>query len=138
MLEAFWEEVAKEQGQVVTWNGTWDLRFIIIRSMVHGLTPTLPAATIRAWFRKYATFPHFDCRAVVTNWEPYKAGEGLNEWSRFFGIDGKAEGMSGADVYPLYLLGHFAEIEQYCAQDVAATKAVYAKLAPMFASEAAA
>lgn len=135
LLEVFWEEVAKEQGHVVTWNGVWDLRFIVIRSMVHGITPSLPAATIRAWFRRYSTSPHFDCRAVLTNWEPYKAGEGLAEWSEFFGVDGKAEGMSGADVYPLYLKEDFVAIEAYCAQDVAATKAVYHRIAPMFANE---
>lgn len=138
MLEAFWEEVAKEGGRVGSWNGVWDLRFIVIRSMALGVAPTLPAQTIRAWFRRYSTAPHFDCRAVLTNWEPYKAGEGLDEWSEFFGIDGKAAGMSGADVYPLYLKGEFATIESYCAQDVAATKAVHLRIAPMFDSAEAA
>lgn len=137
-LEVFWEEVAREAGQVVTWNGQWDLRFIVVRSLVHGITPSVPQATVRSWFRKYASFPHFDCRAILTNWEPYKAGEGLAEWSEFFGVDGKAAGMSGADVYPLYQEGNFEAIEAYCVQDVAATKALYAKLAPMFASEVAA
>ena len=138
VLEVFWEEVAKEKGQIVTWNGAWDLRFIVTRSMFHGITPTIRPEVVRSWFRKYSTHPHFDCRAVLTNWEPYKAGEGLDVWSEFFGLDGKADGMSGADVYPLYLAGNFVAIESYCAQDVAATKAVFKKIAPMFAhSEAA-
>jgi hypothetical protein len=135
-LEVFWQEVTQEAGRVVTWNGVWDLRFLIVRSLSHGITPSVPTAVVRAWFRKYSTVPHFDCRAIVTNWADYSAGEGLDEWSRFFGLEGKEPGLSGADVYPMFLKGEFAAIEAYCAQDVATTKAVYAKLAPMF-SEAA-
>lgn len=132
-LVAFWDEAKAEHGELITWNGAWDLRFLVIRSLSLGVLPTLDSSVIRSWFRKYSTHPHFDCRAVLTNWEPYKSGEGLDEWSTFFGIDGKAPGMSGADIYPLYQKGEFATIEAYCAQDVAATKAVYEKVAPMFA-----
>jgi hypothetical protein len=132
-LREFWKAVWKSGGDVVTWNGGWDLRFLVIRSLARGIEPTVPSETIRSWFRKYATAPHFDCKAVLTNWEPFKAGEGLSEWGTFLCGGGKCEGMTGADVFPLYQLGHFQEIADYCAQDVAATLAIYNKIAPMFA-----
>lgn len=136
VLTAFWNLASSNgDGVVVTWNGQWDLRFIVIRSLAHGITPKLSPTTIRAWFAKYRTHPHFDCKAVLTNWEPFKAGEGLSEWASFLGCDGKCDGMTGADVVPLYQLGHFDEITSYCAQDVAATHAVYQRIAPMFAGE---
>jgi predicted PolB exonuclease-like 3'-5' exonuclease len=87
---------------------------------------------VRNWFRKYATAPHFDCKAVLLNWDVRVAGEGLSEWATFLGLPPKTDGMSGADVYPLYQGGHLDEIAEYCAQDVAATKAIYEKLAPVF------
>lgn len=133
ILAEFWQNALVSNGEVVTWNGGWDLRFLVIRSLAHGIAPSLPSDTIRAWFKKYTTAPHFDCKMVLTNWEPYKAGEGLSEWGAFLGCGGKCEGMTGADVYPLYQLGQFDEIAAYCAQDVATTLAVYEKIAPMFA-----
>lgn len=133
ILLSFWDAVDRNaKGRVVTWNGAWDLRFLVIRSLAHGIMPSVPTATVREWFARYRTYPHFDCRAVLTNWDTYKAGEGLEEWSGFLGGDGKASGMSGADVYPLYQLGHFDEIVSYCAQDVQATRSIYERIAPMF------
>lgn len=131
-LTEFWTCAEMANGKVVTWNGGWDLRFLVIRSLAHGITPTLPSETIRSWFARYRTFPHFDCKAVLTNWEPFKAGEGLSEWADFLGCGGKCEGMDGSKVFPMYQAGQFQEIADYCAQDVAATLAVYEKIAPMF------
>lgn len=133
ILRLFWDAAAAANGKVVTWNGGWDLRFLVIRSLARGITPTLPSETIRSWFARYRTFPHFDCKAVLTNWEPFKAGEGLSEWADFLGCGGKCEGMDGSKVFPMYQAGQFQAIADYCAQDVAATLAVYEKIAPMFA-----
>lgn len=132
VLRRVWAELAEYAGRVVTWNGSWDLRFLLIRSLAHGLTPTLPPSTIREWFRKYTTFPHFDCKAVLCNWEPPRAGDGLSEWAGFLGLAGKTEGLSGADVYPLYLGAQLDEIAEYCAQDVTATRAVFERISPFF------
>ena len=128
VLRSFWEAVAEADGQVVTWNGSWDLRFILMRSLYHGLTPSVPGTVISAWFKKYTTAPHFDCKAVLLNWDVRISGEGLDQWAQFFGVPGKLGGISGADVYPLYLAGHYDEIGEYCAQDVAATAAIYERI----------
>lgn len=138
ILRVFWNEVEASRGEVVTWNGAWDLRFLVIRSMVHGIAPTISAQVVRSWFQRYRTAPHFDCRAVLTNWDMRVEGEGLDEWAAFFGITGKLPGMNGGMVYPLAQQGEYERIEQYCGQDVATTKAIYQKVAPMFDSQEAA
>lgn len=129
VLVAFWEEVARTDGEVVTWNGAWDLRFILIRSLIHGIefTEYVSGHNVRNWFRKFSVFPHTDCKAVLTNWEPPRSGEGLDEWCRTFGIDGKSEGISGKDVFPMYTNGEFDAIIKYNLADVEATYAIYQK-----------
>jgi predicted PolB exonuclease-like 3'-5' exonuclease len=134
VLQEFWNRVLRHDGQVVTWNGGWDLRFLIVRSLYHDIEPSVSGETVSRWFRKYTTEPHFDCKAVLLNWDVRIAGEGLDQWAKFLGLPGKTEGLSGADVYPLYLAGHLDEIADYCAADVAATQAIYERIQPIFGS----
>jgi hypothetical protein len=133
LLRQAWEWLHAHAGQVVTWNGTWDLRFILIRSLHHNVIPQVPGSVINQWFRKYSYAPHFDVKAALMNWE-IRAGEGLGEWCRFLSVEGKTEGLSGADVWPLYQAGQLDEIAAYCAQDVQATLNVYRLVQPFFAS----
>jgi hypothetical protein len=131
VLRAFWRELRAAEGHVVTWNGAWDLRFLVMRSLHHGLTPSVPSDVVRSWFRKYSTAPHCDVKALLLNWEVRVAGEGLSEWCEFLSLPGKTEGLSGADVWPLFQADHHEEIADYCLQDVAATAALYERVAPM-------
>lgn len=132
VLRQTWEWLRESNGNVVTWNGSWDLRFILLRSMALGVEPTVWPHVIRDWFRRFSVTPHCDCKAVLTNWDAPKAGEGLTEWATFLGLPGKTEGISGKDVWPLYQGGLLDEIAEYCAQDVATTQAIYDKIAPFF------
>lgn len=131
-LGNFWLSVEEYNGAVVTWNGSWDLRFLLMRSLALGIRPTVSTATIRAWFRKYVYTPHFDCKAALMNWDVMASGEGLDEWSRFLGVAGKTGGTTGADVWPMFQRGELAEIGAYCADDVRATRDIYARIAPLF------
>ena len=135
VLERFWRMALEADGRVVTWNGSWDLRFLVMRSLACGIQPSLGAYYIREWFRKYVTQPHFDCKAVVLNWDVRVSGEGLDEWSKFLGLPGKTEGISGKDVWPLYQGGMHDEIAEYCVRDVLATAAVYHRLLPFFGTK---
>lgn len=135
LLRGFWHEAGMAGGRVVTWNGTFDLRFIVIRSMLHNINPTVRPEIIKDWFRKYATYPHFDCRAVLLNWEQYAEDEGISEWAAFFGLPERDEairGLGGNDIARLFAEGNTTAIETYCACDVMDTKRIYQKLAPMF------
>ena len=135
ILTAFWDTLLDGEHRVhdlVTWNGSWDLRFLLLRSLVRGVTPTIGGSRIRDWFRKYSfTHGHFDCKAALTNWEP-RSTEGLGEWARALNVTTKTEGLDGSDVYPLFLAGQVDDIGAYCLQDVAATAAVYEKVSPYF------
>ena len=123
ILRAFWDRFRLHAEPLVTWNGAWDLRFLAVRSLRHRIQPPLALAP---YFKKYDTLRHFDAKAVLMqDWAFRGAGEGLDEWSQFFGLAGKSEGWSGASVYPAYLAGRHQEIASYCAADVAATTAIY-------------
>jgi hypothetical protein len=135
VLERFWRMALEADGRVVTWNGSWDLRFLVMRSLACGVQPSIGAYYIREWFRKYVTQPHFDCKAVVLNWDVRVSGEGLDEWSKFLGLPGKTEGISGKDVWPLFQGGMHDEIAEYCVRDVLATAAVYHRLLPFFGTK---
>lgn len=132
LLEQAWVWLKEHRGQVVTWNGSFDLRFILIRSIMHGVHPTLEPSIVASWFRRYASFPHFDCKAVLTNWDAPRAGEGLAEWSEFFGLPGKTNGLSGADVWPMFVAGEMEKIASYCMDDVTATAAIYRHIKDFF------
>lgn len=135
VLRAFWDLAAANKGPLVTFNGAFDLNYIIVRSLLWRLRPTVAASTISGWRARYRTYPHFDCRGVLTNWDNRTEGT-LGDWAEAFGLGGK-DGMSGADVFPLYQLGHFDEIAAYCTKDVQLTRELYWHIAPYFAERAA-
>ena len=122
ILNKFWNTLAIYGKPLVTWNGAWDFRFLVVRSLRYRIA--IPSS-VAPYFKRYSTDPHFDCKAVLMqDWAFRGAGEGLDEWAAFFGLAGK-DGMSGADVYPAFLAGEHAKIQTYCAADVAATAAIY-------------
>lgn len=135
ILGTFWSLAREARGRVVTWNGSFDLRFLVVRSLIKGVEPTLPSDVIRSWFQRYRVAPHFDCRALVTNWDSYAEGT-LGEWSRALGVEYRDD-VSGADVWALYQANDYKAIADHCEADVVATHQLYEKLGRMFASEAA-
>lgn len=125
LLDFFWT-VAAVNAPLVTWNGAFDLRFILVRSMLHCIMPTIAIADLKAWFHPYAQFPHFDVkRALVPDVKT--RGEGLDEWAFFFGLPGKGGG-HGSQVWAFYQAGDFDAIRDYNARDVLATMALYRKI----------
>ena len=130
MLLDAWHVVAGADGHVVTWNGSWDLRFLLVRSMLLGVPVPINTTVVREWFRRYQTAPHCDVKALLTNWEPPVKGEGLDQWAQAFGIAGKTGGMNGAAVYPAYVAGDMDAIAAYCLGDVEATSRLYHAIGP--------
>jgi hypothetical protein len=123
ILREFWRAASIDAKPLVTWNGSWDLRFLVVRSLRNRIAIPFKVAP---YFKRYTTDPHFDCKAVLMqDWNFRGVGEGLDEWATFFGIEGKTDGMGGSAVYPAFLAGEHDKIKQYCAQDVATTAAIY-------------
>ncbi len=135
LLRNAWVIIAAHGGRVVTWNGGFDLRWLVIRSLACGVAPMVDAATIREWFKKYAVFSHFDVKAVLLNWsvtDMLDKKEGLDTWAKFFGLAGKPDEIDGSWVYFLFKDGQHDTIQSYCKSDVANTKAMYQKVGKFF------
>ena len=136
ILRTIWRKIAQVDGNVVTWNGGWDLRFIVTRSLIHGI-PLPPDALefMDDWHRPYITYSsipsHIDCKLWLVGSGIVK-GEGLDEWATAFGLPGKTDGLTGADVWPMYQAGRYDDIEAYCAKDVDATAAIFQRIAHCF------
>lgn len=135
LLEKAWELIAAAHGEVVTWNGSWDLQFIRNRSIVLGVKPTISGRVLDLWFSKFRRRPHLDCKSFLLNGE-VRANEGLGVWAKALGTPGKMPGMSGADVWSLVAGQMFDEVAEYCLQDVRATAAIYARIRPYLESPA--
>lgn len=129
LLRQFWALcLDKDVDRLVTWNGAFDLRWIVVRSLANKI---LPSVGVTQWFKRYTTYPHCDVKAfLLQEWGSKVAGEGLDEWSAFFGIDGKPEGVDGSKVYPMFLAGQHAEIRQYCEADVRSTLQMFRAILP--------
>lgn len=132
LLKQAWVLIASHGGRVVTWNGGFDLRWLVVRSLACKVLPLVEASTVRSWFKKYDVFTHYDVKAVLMNWDTRATGEGLDEWAKFFGLPGKPEGIDGSWVAFMYRDGNHELISEYCASDVANTKAMYEQTALFF------
>jgi len=126
VLRSFWDEV--NEYKVVTWNGSWDLRFLVVRSLLLGVTIPVDAHIVRSWAKPYNTVWHVDVKRALVG-DGVVKGEGLDEWAQAFGLPGKTDGWTGASVYPAYLEGRHDEIREYCAGDVFATRDLYLRVA---------
>ena len=132
VLRAFWDELMDSEmhAKAITWNGAWDLRFLVVRSLILGLTVPVDAWIVRDWAKPYNTDWHTDVKRVLVG-DGITKGEGLDEWSRVFGLPGKADGWTGDSVYPAYLEGRHQDIQDYCLADVVATRSLYQIVAPI-------
>jgi len=131
-IRAFWDELMDSEmpAKAITWNGAWDLRFLVIRSLILGLTIPVDARIVRDWAKPFNTDWHTDVKRVFVG-DGITKGEGLDEWARVFGLPGKAEGWTGASVYPAYLEWRHQDIQDYCLADVVATRSLYQIVAPI-------
>lgn len=98
-----------------------DLRFIVQRSIVHGIRPTK-----RLSFARYRSEPAYD---VIQEWECWdleyiKLG-GLAE---ALDLESPKGDLDGSKVYDYYQDGKLEEVYPYCMEDVRTTRAIYRKM----------
>ena len=124
ILLDFWKTLQGfGKGLFISFNGLgFDLPFIIKRSMFHRITPTNNLFLDK---RRFSTWPHFDVKMVMGDWDKYATGN-LDLLTNFLSIpspkDGKVE---AKDVYEAYLNGGLKDIADYCVRDVEATYNLY-------------
>ncbi|MEK7506533.1 MAG: ribonuclease H-like domain-containing protein [Patescibacteria group bacterium] len=122
MLEKFWEGAIKYQ-QFISFNGrAFDAPFLLVRSAVHGVRPTVNLMPYR-----YANdTTHLDLLDQLTFYGSVRKKGNLHLWSRVFGIKSpKTEGITGEDVGQLFKEGKCLDIARYNVGDLRATRELY-------------
>lgn len=125
LLAEFWRMIGSNAARIVTFNGRgFDGPFLMIRSALHGVAPTVNLAGYR-----FAVNPHCDLAEVLSFHGAVRGNFGLDYWCRRFGITSpKEEGLDGSRVQEYYENGRLEEIVSYCARDVVATAELYKRL----------
>lgn len=136
MLEDFWEG-AREYETFVTFNGRgFDVPFILMRSVVHGVKPTRDLMDGRYLYQQ-RNARHIDLMDQLSFYGAVFKKPSLHLYCRAFGIPSpKAEGVSGDDVAALFTEGKYEDIARYNIRDVVATAELYTKWLQYLSPEA--
>lgn len=131
LIAQLWARIGEANGQIITFNGlSFDIPWLLFRSMVNGVKPTVPVKTLRDWTRRYSYSPHMDLRAVLTNWDNRATGT-LTDWATCLGIP-CADTTKGSDIHALYQAGDFDAIAEHCRADVQTTKQLYQRVSAIY------
>lgn len=127
MLENFWAG-AKNYHQFVTFNGrAFDAPFLITRSAIHGVKPTVDMMEGRYLYQQKGV-RHIDLLDQLTFYGTTRKKGNLHLWSRAFGIKSpKSDGISGNDVSRLFEEKKYLEIAKYNVGDLLATQDLFRK-----------
>lgn len=120
MLQLFWKYVKKAE-TVVTFNGrNFDLPFMMIRSAMLGVKPS-----VNLLKKRYGASDHVDLLEQFTFYGLTKKFN-LDFYCQSFGIESpKSKGVSGMDVKELFNAGKIKDVAIYCGEDVKATYDLY-------------
>lgn len=108
-----------------------DLPILRRRAMLQDVS--VPPALYEALSRRYETKHHVDLMEVLGNRNLFSGKveyKSLDYYLKRFGIGAKYNGMSGADVYPLFKEGEYQRILEYCQDDVLKTAMLFQRVAP--------
>lgn len=125
MLHDFWEG-ARSYDTFVTFNGrAFDAPFLILRSMVHGITPTRDLMEGRYLYQQRGT-QHIDLADQLSFYGAVHRKSSLHLYCRALGIQSpKGDGVTGDDVATLFRDGEYETIARYNVRDVVATTELY-------------
>ncbi len=124
MLENFWE-AAKEVDLFIGFNiMDFDLKYIIQRSIIHGVKPK---TKVRLSFARYRSEPIYDAMHEWNQWG-YGKNVSLDSLARALGLGSSKKNMDGSEVFTYYKKGKYKEICNYCNADVEVTRNIYKKM----------
>lgn len=129
MLIKFWE-VAEKYDTFVTFNGRgFDVPFLMVRSMIHGVRPSKNLLANRYLSSQPYNAKHVDLLDQLSFYGAVWKNKGsLHMWCHALGIKSpKAEGIDGEDVKELFETGKAKDIALYNGRDLSATAALYKK-----------
>ena len=99
----------------------FDLPFLTKRAIVHGIRPPL-------WWPRNPKPWSDSVFDTMTQWAGDRDRISLDRLCRVLGLEGKGDGPTGADVWPMVQAGRIDDVVTYCHADVERTRAVYRKL----------
>lgn len=125
LLAEFWQG-AKHYDTFVTFNGrAFDLPFLMHRSAINGLRPTVDLLRVRYLYQQ-GEVRHIDLQEQLTWYGAMSRRPSLHLFCRAYGIDSpKIGGVSGDNVTELFQAGRGLDIARYNARDVIATAKLY-------------
>ena len=125
MLTDFWQG-AKNYGELVSFNGrSFDVPFLLIRSAVHKIKPTINLMSNRYLSSQYGV-RHVDLLDQLSFYGAVRRKGNLHLYCRAFGIKSpKAGGITGDDVGQLFRDGEYKKIAEYNSWDLIATAELY-------------
>lgn len=124
MLRDFWEG-ARSYSTFVTFNGRgFDVPFLVLRSIVHGITPTVDLMDGR-YLSQQRGATHIDLQDQLSFYGATHRREPLHLYCRALGIDSPKGAVSGDAVTALYASGKYDDIASYNARDIIATAELY-------------
>lgn len=135
MLQQFWKILEDNKFTTyISFNGRgFDCPFLMLRSAVLGIRPSVNLMAGTRWDFKVGTIEHIDLIDKLSfNTTFDRAGAArrfnLDFYTKAFGIPSpKSGGISGYDVPVFYKEGKVREIAEYCLRDVRATADLYQK-----------
>lgn len=125
ILEWFWKDIQYFE-QVITFNGRgFDAPYILFRSMVHGIKPTINLMPNRYGDYRTGFNSHLDLLDQLSHFGATRKFS-LHMYSQALGIVSPKEGgVSGLDVPRLFNEGEYELIAKYCMRDVYATAELF-------------
>lgn len=126
LLKEFWEGALSYDTFVTFAGRTFDLPFLLHRSISCGVRPTRELMKYRYLAQQSAPY-HIDLLDELTFYGAMRR-QSLHLFCRAYGIvSSKESGISGAEVGDVYGAGRIADIIRYNIADVLATKELYEK-----------
>jgi 3'-5' exonuclease len=126
MLEKFWQGM-KNYDECVTFNGrAFDAPFLMARSAVHRIRPTVNLMPNRYIESQKFGIKHVDLYDQLSYYGAVRKKGSLHLWSRAFGIKSPKDGeINGHEVGKLFQEKKYLDIARYNVGDVVATKELY-------------
>lgn len=127
ILNRFWELMRgfrPDRDRIVGHNiFDFDLKFILKRSVVHGVRPGVDLS-----FARYRNQPIYDTMMEWERWS-FNSRISLDRLARVLNLpSSKEQGIDGSRVYELYLAGDHRAIHDYCLRDVALIRRIYKRM----------
>lgn len=125
MLRDFWEG-ARSYDTFVTFGGrAFDIPYITLRSLVHGITPTRNLLSNR-YLSSQRDTRHIDLQDQFSFYGAVRRKQALHLYCRAFGIESpKTAGVSAEDIGRLFAEKQYETIARYNSRDITATTQLY-------------